>query len=225
MVLSQQQSTGRQIHRRGVTLVELLITISIIMVLASLLVPMIGWVRQSTQQGQCQNNLRQLGAAVWIYAQLNGDRIPASRNFGSLKPTQSFAWFHRLPPLMSSRTVAQGGGTFFQCPLFNGEGAGLLSNEVPKSYKMNSKIDQERNRYIPFRFNLISDPRDVVLFVDAITTGGMGQWGHAPSSAVDDKRHRGWVGVLYADGHTTRVQSRPSAGWKDAFQWESVDWK
>ena len=221
----QRQSAGCLLLRGGVSFVELLITISIIMVLASLLVPMIGWVRQSAQQGQCQNNLRQLGAAVWIYAQLNGDRIPASRNFGSLKPEQSFAWFHRLPPLMSSRTVTQGGGSYFQCPLFNGESAGLLSNEIPKSYKMNSKIDQERNRYMPFRFNQISDPRDVVLFVDAITTGGMGQWGHASSAAVDDKRHRGWVGVLYADGHTTRVKTRPSEGWKNAFQWESVDWK
>jgi prepilin-type processing-associated H-X9-DG protein len=90
---------------------------------------------------------------------------------------------------------------------------------------MNSKIDQERNRYIPFRFNLISDSRDVVLFVDAITSGGMGQWGHAPESAVDDSRHRGWVSVLFADGHTTRVIKKRSGGWKGQLQWESVDWK
>jgi type II secretory pathway pseudopilin PulG len=101
------QDKARELSKQllGVTLLELLITISIVMVLASLLVPIIGWVKQSTQQSTCQNNLRQLGAAVWIYAQLNGDRIPASRNFGTLKPTQSFAWFHKLPPLMSGRTV------------------------------------------------------------------------------------------------------------------------
>jgi prepilin-type processing-associated H-X9-DG protein len=213
----------------GVTLIELLITISIVMVLASLLVPIIGWVKQWTQQNACQNNLRQLGAAVWTYAQLNGDLIPASRSITEPTPEKSLGWFYRLPPLMNGRTINKGGSSFFQCPLFSGENPGILNNEVAKSYKMNSKIDyvesKNGNKYIPFRLNRISDSRDVVLFVDGITKGGSGQWGYAYESTVDDSRHRGWVSVLFADGRTTRIIKKRSGGWKGQLQWESVDWK
>lgn len=209
----------------GLTLIDVLITISIITILASLLFPTISWMKQSALQTSCQNNLRQLGAAVRTYAVLNGDRIPGSRNWGSKKPAQSMAWYHRLPSLMNSRTVTQSGGRYFQCPLFNGQGAGILSNEIPKSYKMNARIDELRRHYIPFSIDRISDAENVVLFIDAKTTGGMGQWGHAPISAIDDSRHRGWVSVLFADGHTTKIATRPHDGWKNALQWESVDWE
>jgi prepilin-type processing-associated H-X9-DG protein len=209
----------------GVTLLEILITVSIMMVIASLIIPLMSWIRQSSLQTSCLNNLRQLGVAVRVYAELEGGRIPASRNWGSLKASHSMAWFHRLPPLMSSRTVTQGGGGYFQCPLFGGKSAGLLANEIPKSYKMNAHIDEVRRRYVPFSIDRISDGEKVALFIDAITTGGMGQWGHAPVSAVDDSRHPGWVSVLYADGRSTAIKSRPGAGWAQAITWESQDWE
>ncbi|HEY6229401.1 MAG TPA: type II secretion system protein, partial [Verrucomicrobiae bacterium] len=60
--------------RQAFTLVELLVTIAIIAILASLLAPAVVRARGSGNQIFCQNNLRQLGLAWIVYAQDNNDR-------------------------------------------------------------------------------------------------------------------------------------------------------
>ena len=217
-------------RQAGFTLIELMVVVSIIALLAGLLVPTISWVRTRAQQTACQNRLSQLGAAVRIYAELEGGRAPASKNWGDDRPEHSSAWFNRLPRLVSERKVTQP-GTMFQCPAFNGVAPGLISNEVPKSYKMNKELDQVRAstrgyRHQPFFMNRISDGASVILFVDGITSGGKGQWGYAGAKEVDDSRHRGWVSVLFADGHAVRTlaTAETQAGSK-TIRWLSVDWQ
>jgi len=215
--------------RRAVTLVELLIVLTILALLAGLLVPIIGWVRTRALQTACSNNLAQLGAATRVYAEQEGGRLPASQNWGATKPERSSAWFNQLPRMMSERKINRP-GTIFQCPAFSGIVPGLISNEVPKSYKMNVELDRMRHgtrgyRHRSFVINRISDGDRVVLFVDGITTGGKGQWGYGGAKEVDDSRHSGWVSVLCADLHTTQVQRTPAGGdWSAVLRWTSQDW-
>lgn len=54
---------------RAYTLVELLLTISIISVLLSLLLPALGKARQAAHDGVCLSNLKQIGAAWTMYDQ------------------------------------------------------------------------------------------------------------------------------------------------------------
>ena len=56
------------IRTRNFTLIELLITISIIAILAALLLPALNAAREKGYDISCRNNLRQIGHAVQMYA-------------------------------------------------------------------------------------------------------------------------------------------------------------
>lgn len=65
--------------RRAFTLVELLAVIAIVGVLAAILIPTVGSMRESARQSQCTSNLRQLGSSFPLYAADNGGLYPAPR--------------------------------------------------------------------------------------------------------------------------------------------------
>ncbi len=60
----------------GRSLVEILIVISILLLLAGMLVPVLGMIRDGARNVQCANNLRQLGMATLSFAQQRRGRLP-----------------------------------------------------------------------------------------------------------------------------------------------------
>ncbi len=62
--------------RRGFTLVELLVVISIIALLVAVLFPVFATARGKARQAACLSNLRQIGLAMAVYAQDNDDFFP-----------------------------------------------------------------------------------------------------------------------------------------------------
>jgi prepilin-type N-terminal cleavage/methylation domain-containing protein len=66
-------------HRRGFTLVELLVVISIIALLISILVPSLRGARESAKKTQCLARLKALGIANMMYVNSN-DRFPDLNN-------------------------------------------------------------------------------------------------------------------------------------------------
>lgn len=84
-------------QRLAFTLMELLFVITIIAVLASLLVPAIGLIRESARANSCRSNLRQIGMGLQGYA-LDWDGMvgPSQIDVGFVDP----AWGN--PPMALS---------------------------------------------------------------------------------------------------------------------------
>lgn len=70
---------GAARRRPGFTLIELLTVIAIIGILAAILIPVVGKVREGARGAQCVSNLRQIGTAIFLYAEDHDGLIPPLR--------------------------------------------------------------------------------------------------------------------------------------------------
>ncbi len=115
-------------RRGGFTLLELLITITIIAILAALLVPALARAKDKSRALQCTGNLRQWGLALRMYADDFDDYLPR-RGQGVQTLTlinRASDWFNALPPYFTKpayadlvadgRKPAAGDHDLFICP-------------------------------------------------------------------------------------------------------------
>jgi prepilin-type processing-associated H-X9-DG protein len=65
------------LRRRAISLIEMLVVICIIAVLAALLLPVLGRVRQASLRAACASNLRQISELLNLYGNRNRGELPA----------------------------------------------------------------------------------------------------------------------------------------------------
>jgi type II secretory pathway pseudopilin PulG len=96
--------------RSGMSLIEVLIVIGIVMILAALLLPAVQSARESAHRAKCSNNLRQIGLALQAYISQH-DAIPprnTTKTRGTMEYNGTFSVFVRLLPHLDQRALYDG---------------------------------------------------------------------------------------------------------------------
>ncbi|MHB9131878.1 MAG: type II secretion system protein [Armatimonadota bacterium] len=164
-------------RRRGFTLIELLVVIAIIAILAAILFPVFAKAREKARQTSCLNNQRQIGVAISMYIQDNGEMI--------FPDPKSSSWATYLKQYNEP--------SIYDCPTKTGKG----SNDAPE-YGFNSML-------FGVALGDISSPATTLQLTDlnmsGSTTSGMGNYSLFDYTRDIDARHNKGAVLSCVDGH------------------------
>jgi prepilin-type N-terminal cleavage/methylation domain-containing protein/prepilin-type processing-associated H-X9-DG protein len=192
--------------RRAFTLIELLTVIAIIGILAAILIPVVGRVREGARQTQCRSNIRQIAMATSVAAQDNKGRFPAMRSTYWDKPDTTVNGVRlTYPYLLEQSTQAtlrpyfKTNGRYeepFRCPTVDGRGP-----TTGKASWFGPGIDQSQYRYNfdgAANSRMALNPAKAVLFYEMLFDDwSAADWPHTAGGAS--------MSVAYADGHVARM--------------------
>jgi prepilin-type N-terminal cleavage/methylation domain-containing protein/prepilin-type processing-associated H-X9-DG protein len=194
--------------RRAFTLIELLITITVIAIIASLAVPGMAKAKSKVRSIQCINNLKQWGLGVQLYAADHDDYLPeegtAAPGIGVLR----IGWYVTLPrelglpPYyeMAWRTNADLPlpRSIFLCPA----NSRRATNNNLFHYCLNEHVDGTGTRDRPIKVGSISAPAQLVYLFDNGRRAAVAQ-----QNNVHTNLHANGAHFLFVDGHSAHFRN------------------
>lgn len=193
------------------SLIELLVIVAIIAVVAGMLLPAVGLVREAAIQARCASNLRQIGIGLVAYADGNDGLLPWT------------AW----PPIVADAFDISGPPFTLLCPRSPGNAA---ARPWGSNYSVNSWLDEDHSNANPdgsyhWIINMARFRRSAELVL-AFDGRLVREWNSglpdatwasefSSGSSYVSFRHRGAANLLSCDGHVEARRSGaiPTSAW------------
>lgn len=167
---------------RGFTLIELLVVIAIIALLLAILMPALQRVKKQAQGVVCQSNLKQIGAAAFMYAGEYDQYVPRGRAGGTGK-----AWFQLFMPLLSQKPINNDYRSvdIYRCPSYPDKEQTVCY--VVNGWKFSSPTDMTGSEIVdPSKLSDCEQPA----FTIFLTDNEDGPWRHIVTSAASEGHNR-----------------------------------
>ena len=185
--------------RSAFTLIELLTVIAIIGILAAILIPSIGKVRDSANQTKSCSNLRQIGVGVLLATVENNGMLPG-KNVADADFWMKGVWKSAYPDLdYPSKSILEAHpGSVFYSPVGKGENEANPEDPAPYGYSGEltipaGKDSNGKKQFSPLPMIRVINPAQTVMAGDASKSV---LW---PSSIIYRNSER--ANVVFLDGH------------------------
>jgi prepilin-type N-terminal cleavage/methylation domain-containing protein/prepilin-type processing-associated H-X9-DG protein len=200
----------KPVARRAFTLIELLVVIAIIAVLAGMLLPALARAKEKARATCCNNQMRQIGLAVCLYADDNADEFPRSQH--SAFAHGQLTWGRAIAPQVGVRGAAwtnllQG---LYHCPTDRRPTPWSYGQNV--YFELGSDDDYSGKPATWRRMTSIPKPSATVIYGENATSADHIMphfWTSAMDTAeVDSRRHSGRANYTFVDGHAQLLQMK-----------------
>ncbi|MDR1282338.1 MAG: prepilin-type N-terminal cleavage/methylation domain-containing protein [Opitutaceae bacterium] len=200
--IGNRKSKISRARRGGFTLIELLTVIAIIGILAAIIIPTAGRVRETARNVQCISNLRQIAGTARLYAEDHRNRTPQTERLTFAEQLWPYVQIDKgTPPVVATRELpAELANTIFECPVARKETIPPLINI--RSYAMNICLappaDEERKTR-GIKLDLVKTPSRAAFFADSKNSSAL-------TRDTCNARHNGKMNVAFVDGHVAGVE-------------------